>query len=109
VDVDSVVAMLAHDATLAMPPWPSWYSGRDAVAAFLHAVPLAPGMPWRMQPTHANGQIAFGHYAWNEPQQAFVAHGICMLTLDGALITNITNFSNPDLFAHFGLPATIEP
>ncbi|HEX6508270.1 MAG TPA: sigma-70 family RNA polymerase sigma factor [Chloroflexota bacterium] len=108
-DVDSVVAMLAHDATLAMPPWPNWYSGRDAVAAFLRAVPLAPGTRWRMQPTHANGQIAFGHYAWDGPEQRFVAHGICMLTLDGALIANITNFSDPDLFAHFGLPATIEP
>jgi RNA polymerase sigma-70 factor (ECF subfamily) len=108
-DVDSVVALLADDATLAMPPWPSWYSGRDAVGTFLRAVPLAPGMRWRMQPTHANGQIAFGHYAWNEPQQTFVAHGICMLTLDGALIANVTNFGNPDLLGHFALPATIEP
>ena len=108
-DVDSVVALLAHDATLAMPPWPSWYSGREAVASFLHAVPLAPGTRWRMRPTHANGQIAFGHYAWNEPQQTFAAHGICVLTLDGALIANITNFSDPHLFAHFALPATIEP
>lgn len=62
-----------------------------------------------MRPTHANGQIAFGHYAWNEPHQTFVAHGICMLTLDGALIADITNFSNPDLFGHFALPVTIEP
>ena len=102
-DVDAVVALLTHDATLAMPPWPSWYDGRDAVAAFLRAVPLAPGTRWRMQPTHANGQIASGHYAWSEPQEAFVAHGICMLTLQGASIANITNFDNPDLFGHFGL------
>jgi RNA polymerase sigma-70 factor (ECF subfamily) len=107
-DVDSVVALLAHDATLAMPPWPSWYSGRDAVAAFLHTGPLAPGTRWRMRPARANGQIAFGHYEWNEPQQRFVAHGICTLTLDGALIANITNFSDPRLFDHFALPATIE-
>jgi hypothetical protein len=32
-----------------------------------------------------------------------------MLTLEGALIANIANFSNLDLLAHFALPATIEP
>ena len=41
-DVDAVVAMLADDARMAMPPWPSWYSGRDAVATFLRSWPLAP-------------------------------------------------------------------
>jgi RNA polymerase sigma-70 factor, ECF subfamily len=108
-DVDSVVAMLAHDATLAMPPWPGWYSGRDAVALFLHAVPLAPGTRWRMTPTHANGQIAFGHYGWDEATGTFVAHGICMLTIEGGLIATITNFSNPNLFAHFALLERLEP
>lgn len=92
-----------------MPPWPSWYSGRDAVAAFLRAVPLAPGTRWRMRPTQANGQIAFGHYEFDEPRQTFVAHGICVLTLDRALIASITNFGDPHLFGHFALPATIEP
>ena len=86
-----------------------WYSARDPVAAFLRAVPLAPGTHWRMRPTHANGQIAFGHYEFNEPQQTFVAHGICVLTLEGALIANITNFSDLHLVGHFALPATIEP
>ena len=38
-----VVAMLAEDATIAMPPMPTWYRGRDAVAAFLARWPLAPG------------------------------------------------------------------
>ena len=61
-----------------------------------------------MQPIRANGQIAFGHYAWSEPRQAFVAHGICMLTLDGPAIAEVTNFGNPELFGHFALPATIE-
>jgi RNA polymerase sigma-70 factor (ECF subfamily) len=106
-DVDSLVAMLAHDAALAMPPWPGWYAGREAVAAFLRNVPLAPGTRWRMLPTHANGQLAFGHYAWSEPQQTFVAHGICMLTLDGQDIAGITNFGTAALFDHFALPSSL--
>ena len=34
-DVDAVVAMLASDGAMTMPPLPTWYRGREAVAAFL--------------------------------------------------------------------------
>ena len=65
-DVDAVVAMLAHQATIAMPPQPTWYRGRDAVATFLRVVAFAPGTRWRLLPVSANGQLAFGEYRWNE-------------------------------------------
>ena len=46
-DVDAVVAMLADDARMAMPPWPSWYSGRDAIATFLRSWPLSLRKRWQ--------------------------------------------------------------
>jgi RNA polymerase sigma-70 factor, ECF subfamily len=108
-DVDSVVAMLAHDATITMPPRPTWYRGRDAAATFLRAVALAPGMRWRLVPVIANGQLAFGEYRWNETTEQFVAEAVTVLTLADALIVDITAFRGPDLFAHFGLPERPEP
>ena len=45
-DVEAVAAMLAQEAIIAMPPMPTWYRGRDTVAAFLKRYPLAPGMRW---------------------------------------------------------------
>src|ERR671937_1722520 len=36
-DVDAVVSMLAEDARMAMPPLPSWYSGREHVGDFLRS------------------------------------------------------------------------
>jgi hypothetical protein len=52
--VDAVDAMLAEDARMAMPPLPSWYGGRDQVAAFLRGYALADSKRWRLLPTSAN-------------------------------------------------------
>jgi RNA polymerase sigma-70 factor (ECF subfamily) len=49
-DVGALAAMLTDEATIAMPPMPTWYRGREAVAAFLARFPLAPGLRWRVVP-----------------------------------------------------------
>jgi RNA polymerase sigma-70 factor, ECF subfamily len=107
-DVDSIVAMLAHDATITMPPRPTWYRGRDAVETFLRSVVLAPGIRWRLRPVSANGQLAFGEYRWNETTKDFVAEALTVLTVADALIADITAFRAPELFAHFGLPELLQ-
>jgi hypothetical protein len=100
-----MVAMLAEDAVFAMPPEATWFSGRDAVAAFLAAVPLAPATPrHRLVPTWANGQIAFAHYSWREDSNAFVRHGISVVSLRGTDITAIVTFRDPEAFTGFELP-----
>ena len=108
-DVDSIVAMLAHDATITMPPRPTWFRGRDAVDTFLRSVALAPGARWRLRHVSANGQLAFGEYRWNDTTKHFVAEALTVLTLTDTLIADITAFRTPELFAHFGLPELLEP
>lgn len=108
-DVGAVVAMLTEDATMAMPPIPTWYRGREAVADFLRGWPLAGGLRWRLLPARANGQTAFGHYIWDEEGQVFVPHGVNVLTLHGARIGEITAFLTPEAFGRFGLPDEIRP
>jgi RNA polymerase sigma-70 factor, ECF subfamily len=103
-DVDAVAAMLAQEAIIAMPPMPTWYQGRDAVAAFLRRSPLAPGMRWRVVPAPASGQLSFAFYLWSEEARAFAAHDILVLTMDGARIAELTAFLDPQAFRHFGLP-----
>ena len=104
-DVDAVVALLADDAAMTMPPRPTWYQGRDAIAAFLRGWPLAAGTASRLVPTHANGQPAVAHYSWDGG--VFVAHAIDVLTLQGGRIAEITAFLAPDAFARFGLAAEL--
>jgi RNA polymerase sigma-70 factor, ECF subfamily len=106
-DVDAVVAMLAEDVRIVMPPLPSWYSGREQVAAFLAAYPLPGTRRWRMVPTSANGQPALAAYAWNEHTRAFTPHSITVLTLRGGEIEEIMAFLDPELLAPFGLPASL--
>jgi RNA polymerase sigma-70 factor (ECF subfamily) len=107
-DVDAVVAMLTADAAITMPPVPTWYRGREAIAAFLKAEVFTSDRRWRVVPARANGQLAFGHYRWDRERETFAARGISVLTLDRERIADFTTFLDPQLIPRFGLPAEIE-
>jgi RNA polymerase sigma-70 factor (ECF subfamily) len=106
-DVDTVVAMLAEDAKIAMPPLPSWYSGREQIAAFLRLYPLAETHRWQMLPTSANGQPALAGYLWDDGAHAFMPNCLTVLTLGENQIEQITAFLEPELFHRFDLPTSI--
>jgi RNA polymerase sigma-70 factor (ECF subfamily) len=106
-DIDAVVAMLADDARLVMPPVPNWYSGRDQVEAALRVYGLAGILRWRMSPTSLNGQLALAAYTWDEQSGAFRPHCIHVLTLRETRIDEITAFFTPDVFGPLGLPETV--
>jgi RNA polymerase sigma-70 factor (ECF subfamily) len=106
-DVAGVVALLTEDARMTMPPLPSWYSGREEVAAFLAGWPLSDEKRWRLVPLHANGQLAFAGYLWSDEKGAFVAHSVEVLTLRGAQIEEVTAFLSSDAVRRFGLPDAI--
>jgi RNA polymerase sigma-70 factor (ECF subfamily) len=106
-DVDALAARLAEDAALAMPPNPEWYRGRDTVATFLGNFPLTGRTRWRVLPTSANGQPAFGHYIFSDEAGAFVANELSVLTLAGDRIAALTVFRDPPLLTRFGLPERI--
>jgi RNA polymerase sigma-70 factor (ECF subfamily) len=106
-DFDAVVAMLAEDAKLSMPPLPTWYRGREQVAAFLGGELLGGATRWRLIPFRANGQLAFGGYAWDATAQAFLPRVVDVLTLRGAQVQEITAFLTPGAFGGLDLPATI--
>jgi RNA polymerase sigma-70 factor (ECF subfamily) len=106
-DVDAVVSMLAEDARMAMPPLPSWYRGRDQVAAFLRGYALADIKRWRLIPISANGQPALAGYLWEARTEAFTPYCLYVLTLRERRIEEITAFITPETFRRFGLPESI--
>jgi RNA polymerase sigma-70 factor (ECF subfamily) len=105
-DIDAIVGLLAEDATFEMPPSPTWYRGRDAVADSW----LMPGGPpprLRYMPTRANGQPALGTYVLEAERSRYVPIALDVLTLRGTQIADITAFRTPEIFSRFGLPAEL--
>jgi RNA polymerase sigma-70 factor (ECF subfamily) len=103
-DIEAVVAMLTEDATIAMPPTPTWYRGREAIAAFYKQWVLSGQLRWRHMSTRANGQPAVACYAWDPEKGGFMACVLDVLTLRGSRIAEITSFLEPGVFRTFGLP-----
>jgi RNA polymerase sigma-70 factor (ECF subfamily) len=91
-DVEAVVAMLAEDATFAMPPLRTWYRGRDAIAVFLAGWPLSGDWRWRHVRTRANGQEALAFYSWDAEGESYLPFALNVLTLRGALISDVAAF-----------------
>jgi RNA polymerase sigma-70 factor (ECF subfamily) len=120
-DADTIVAMLTEDATLAMPPMPTWFEGRDGVAGFLTELAFAgqeqrrklvdfagEEREMRLVPTRANGQPAFAGYYWNEEESAYLPRVLQVLTFRDGRIADITGFVDAGMMAPFGLPERLE-
>ncbi|MBC8508063.1 MAG: sigma-70 family RNA polymerase sigma factor [Anaerolineales bacterium] len=110
-DIDGLVSLIKEDASFVMPPSPSWYSGRDAIATAINNMLFTgdAGGRWRLRMTRANAQPAFGFYQRDESSGEFRAFGIQVLTFDGEEIATISHFLLPGLFQRFGLPEKISP
>jgi RNA polymerase sigma-70 factor (TIGR02960 family) len=107
-DVDGIVALLTDDAWLTMPPVPLHYQGPAAIAQFLSTVPAGGALErFRLVPTRANGQPAFGFYLRDAQGPIAHATGIIVLTLEGDRVSGITAFHDTSAFPKFGLPRTL--
>jgi RNA polymerase sigma-70 factor, ECF subfamily len=105
-DVDTIIALLAKDATIAMPPWATWWQGREVIAGFVRR---DGGDQWRLVPTRASGQLAAAAYRWDAHTRRYVPETLEVLALESARIKHITAFAIPEIFHHFGLPDELPP
>jgi hypothetical protein len=102
-----MVALLADDALLTMPPQPLEYQGHDAIAAFMRQRAELRRAPLLFVPTRANTQPAFGCYMPDAHATVARPYGLFVLTLEGDAIAAITWSSDTGLFRHFELPRTV--
>jgi RNA polymerase sigma-70 factor (ECF subfamily) len=105
-DVNAVAALLAEDAVFSMPPWPTWWQGREEIAGFAKTAHEVCA-DTRSVPTHANGQLAVAYYALDAGTGRYLPSAIDVITLEGPLIKEVTAFVAPEIFPRFGLPAEL--
>jgi RNA polymerase sigma-70 factor (ECF subfamily) len=102
---------------------PSWHDGRDAIVWAMERT-LAPDAPehmgrWRLLPFGVNLQPAAAAYLKRPGDSVYRAFALDVLRVEDGRVAEITAFLQPefagdepldfgcDLFAAFGLPATV--
>jgi RNA polymerase sigma-70 factor (ECF subfamily) len=90
-DVDTVVEILAEDATFAMPPLASWFHGAG-IRTFLELSPMSGDWRWKAISVQSNGQPALAFYAWNEEEGSYRRFALNVLTFRGERIADVTAF-----------------
>jgi RNA polymerase sigma-70 factor (TIGR02960 family) len=103
-NLDALVALLTDDVFIAMPPEPFGYDGRDLVTRYC-ARQFAAERRYRLVPTRANGQPAFGVYL-RGPGGMSHAAALYVLTLAGGEICGMTRFE-ASVLPWFGLPRSL--
>jgi RNA polymerase sigma-70 factor (ECF subfamily) len=125
-DVPGFAALLAEDASFAMPPLSTWYRGRDNVAEWARRYSINGQWRWKALVTRANGQPALAFYCWDDAGGAYLPFALNVLTLNGAgLVADVVAFivrtprterpedhtrfpdqpvQDAQLYARFGLP-----
>ena len=102
-DLDGLVALMTDDVWVRMPPVPLEYQGRELAARFFGTIAFRRGRRYRLVPTRANGQPAFGVYLCDPLTGVAHAFGLFVITVAGERVSAITRFDSW-VFARFGLP-----
>jgi hypothetical protein len=115
-DLNGLIALLSEDVWLRMPPVPLEYQGRELARQFFAIGAFGKGRSYRLVstridsyrlvPTRANAQPAFGVYVRDPNAEVFHANGLLVLTLAGRQIREMTRFDN-GVLPWFGLPRSL--
>ena len=106
-DLDALIQLLVTDVRFSMPPAMLEYRGIESAQRLLAAVVFRPGRTYRVVPTRANGQPAFGLYLADPHASVYRAYSLLVITTAGDHITAITGFNNTNVMTRFGLPRTL--
>ena len=105
-DLDGLIELLVADVRVSMPPAMLEYRGIESARRLYAAVTFRPGRSYRVVPTRANGQPAFGVYLADPHSGVYRAYCLLVITVAGNRIAAITSFIS-NVMPSFGLPRTL--
>ena len=105
-DTNALVALLTEDAWVRMPPRPGEHQGKGDVGRWFAAAKFREGQRFRLVPTRANGQPAFGVYLFSGSSRTGHGTELVVVTLAGGQISGITLFEGAAM-ERFGLPPSV--
>jgi RNA polymerase sigma-70 factor (ECF subfamily) len=109
-DMDKLVELFTADAVFEMPPFDGWYQGpADIVMLSKNHCPAEKAGDMRFVSTTANGQPMAALYMRNPQTGVHEAFQLHVLDVRSAGIAHVVAFKEDDLFAKFGLPASLSP
>ena len=103
-DVAGIVAMLSKEASFSMPPLPTWFQGKDDIAAFITAWVFR--STWRFETTSAGGQPAMVGYRRDRESGRDRLDVLVVVTLEGELVVALTAFIGTGVLARIAPPGT---
>ena len=103
-DVAAIVAMLSKEASFSMPPLPTWFQGKDDIAAFITAWVFR--STWRFETTSAGGQPAMVGYRRDRESGRDRLDVLVVVTLEGELVVALTAFIGTGVLARIAPPGT---
>jgi RNA polymerase sigma-70 factor (ECF subfamily) len=110
-DSAALAVLLRDEVRLTMPPFPTWFQGRDEIVLAFELSTERGSSSYlgrlRTVATAANRQPAVAAYVQRPGDSQYRALGVDVLRLEGDRVIEITRFVNADLFAAFGLPSTL--
>jgi ketosteroid isomerase-like protein len=98
-DVAGIVAMLSEDASFSMPPLPTWFWGKDDIAAFITGRIFR--STWRFEVTTASAQPAMAGRRRNPDSGRYELGALTVFTFEGEQIAAITAFLGPAVLGRF--------
>jgi RNA polymerase sigma-70 factor (ECF subfamily) len=104
-DVEGLKRLLTEDVVMEMPPMLNWFAGPGKYGQFMDWVFEKAGTDWRLEAVAANGQPGFA--AYHRDGDGYELHTLQVFTVTAEGISRNSVFTDPEVFASFGLPARL--
>ncbi|HUA30559.1 MAG TPA: sigma-70 family RNA polymerase sigma factor [Streptosporangiaceae bacterium] len=105
-DVEGLKRLLTADVLMEMPPMLNWFTGPRNYGLFMEWVFEAAGTDWCLKPVAANGQPGFAAYV--RAGDGYQLHTLQIFTVTAQGISRNSVFQDSEVFASFGLAATLD-